>query len=84
MHVTRSHAETPKRSRPQLICGVLRRILYDAITRSHVMQQEVAERMNDFTPQRVGHYEGPTVYNCPGRSGRDALDVTRIAADPLE
>lgn len=84
MHITRSHAEAPKRGRPQLICSVLRGILYDAVTRSHVVQQEVAERMNDFIPQRVGHREGPTVYNRPRRSGRDAFDVARITADPLE
>ena len=84
MHVTRSHAEAPKRRRPQLICGVLRGILYDTITRSHIMQQEVAERMNDFIPQRVGHHEGPTIYNRPWRSGGDGFDVACITADPLE
>ena len=84
MHVTRSHAQAPKRGRPQLICGVLRGILYDAITGSHIMQQEVAERMNDFIPQRVGHHEGPTIYNRPRRSGRDAFHMARITADPLE
>lgn len=84
MHVTRSHAEAPKRSRPQFICGVLRGILNDTITRSHVMQQEVAERMNDFIAQGVGHGEGSTIYDRPGRSGSDGFDVACIAADPFE
>jgi hypothetical protein len=65
MHVTRSHAKAPKRSRPQFICGVLRGILNDTITRSHVMQQEVAERMNDFIAEGVGHDEGSTIYDYP-------------------
>ena len=84
MHVARSHAEAPERSRPQFICGVLRGILNDTITRSHVMEQEVAERMNDFIAQGVGHGKGSTIYDCPRRSGSDGFDVACIAADSFE
>src|SRR5580692_8750874 len=84
MHVTRSHAQAPKRSGPQFVCGVLRRILYDAIAGSHVVQQEVAERVNDFIAQNVGYDEGSPVYDGPCRCGSDAFDVTHIASDLFE
>ena len=84
VHEARSHAQAPKRSRPQLVGGVQRGILYDTITSSHAVEQEVAERMNDFIPQSVGHDKGSTVYYRPGRSGRDAFDVARITTDPVE
>src|SRR5580704_3908684 len=84
MHVTRSHAEAPKRSRPQLICGVLWRILYDTVTRSHVVQQEVAERMNDFISQSVGHGESSTIYCGSRGSGSNGFDVACITTDLVE
>src|SRR5580692_7647746 len=84
MHVTRSHAQAPERSRPQPICGVLRGILYDTVTCSHVMQQEVAERMNNFISQSVRHSERSTVYYRPRGSGGDGFDVACITTDPVE
>src|ERR1700722_4218969 len=84
MHVARSHAEAPKCSRPQLIRGILRRILYDTVARSHVVQQEVAERMNDFISQSVGHGEGSAIYYRSRRSGNDGFDVACITTGPVE
>lgn len=48
------------------------------------MQQEVAEGMNNLTPQGVGHGESPTIYYCPRGSSSDCLDVACITADLIE
>ena len=84
VHVAWSHAQTPQCGSAHFVCGVLRGILYDTITCSHVMQQEVAEWMNDFIPQGVGHGEGSTIYYCSRGSGGDRFDVAGIATDLLE
>jgi len=84
MHITGSHAKAPKRSRPQFVRGILRGILNDTVTRSHVMQQEVAVWMNDFIAQGVWHGESSAIYDGPRRSGSDVFDVACIAADLFE
>ena len=40
--------QAPKRHRPQLVSRVLRPNLYDSITGSHVVQQKIAVRMDNF------------------------------------
>jgi hypothetical protein len=84
VHVARPHAQTPERSGAQFVCSVLRGILYDTITRSHVMEQEVAEGMNDLVPQSFGNGKLSAVDDRPRGSGGDGWDVAGTALDLLE
>ena len=84
VHIPRSRAQTPQWGRAQLVGGILRWSLHDAITRLDVMQQEVAERMNDLASQRLGHEKRAAVDDRPCRGRRDGLDVAGVAADLLE
>src|SRR5215469_14421274 len=54
---------------------------HDAITRSHIMQQEIAKGMEGLVPQGRRNSECPTVDSCAGGSGGQSLHVTCCATD---
>src|SRR5947208_1436941 len=80
MHQPRTGAHTPKRRRTYFEARGLRSVLYDAIARADVMQQEVAERPNDFEAEMGVRRQCSTInHNLrPGRN--DRRDMTDTAA----
>ena len=72
-------AHTPKRRRTQFVLCVLRSYLNNAIPGTHIMEQEVAKRMNDLAPQGVRDGEGPAIDHGSGRSGDDGTDMADAA-----
>src|ERR1700682_1633569 len=82
VHIPRSRAQTPQCGRAQLVGGILRWSLHDAVTRLDVMQQEVAERMNDLVSQRLRHDKRATVDDRPCRGRRNGLNMAGGGADP--
>ena len=84
MHKTRPHAQSPKGRRAEFVCGILRPGLDDAVAGLDVMQQKVAKGMDDLVAERRWYREGPAIDHRARRRGRDGLNMTDIAADPLE
>ena len=84
MHKTRPHAQSPKGRGAQFVRGILRPGLDDAVAGLDVMQQKVAKGMDDLVAERRWYREGPAIdQRARGRRG-DVLNMTGIAADPLE
>jgi hypothetical protein len=84
MHKTRPHAQSPKGRGAQFVRGILRPGLDDAVAGLDVMQQKVAKGMDDLVAERRWYREGPAIDRRARRRGRDLLNMTDIAADPLE
>ena len=84
MHKTWPHARSPKGRGAQFVSGILRPGLDDAVAGLDVMQQKVAEGMDDLVAERRWYREGPAIDQRARRRGRDVLNMTDIAADPLE
>jgi hypothetical protein len=72
-------AHAPKRRRTQFVLCVLRSYLNNAVAGSHIMEQEIAKRMNNLAPQGVRNGEGPAVDHGTGRSGDDGTDMADAA-----
>ena len=58
VHVPRVHAESPERHRPKFVSRVFRRILDYAVTRTNVMEQEIAIGMNNLVSQSIWYGKG--------------------------
>src|ERR1700756_2281500 len=84
MHVPWVRAESPQRHGTQFVGGILRWILNDAVAGSNVVEQEIAVRMNDLIPQRLGHGESSAVNDRSRRSGNDGTDMASGTADALK
>src|SRR5260221_8421271 len=74
MHDSGAHPQAPERLCTQLVRGILRPRLYDAIACLNVMQQEVTVWMNDFVAQCLGHHERSAVYGGPPGGGAARRD----------
>lgn len=70
--------------RAQLVGGVLRGSLRDAVTCLDVVQQEVAVRMNDLVSERLRHDERPAIDERARWHRREGRHVAGAAADLLE
>lgn len=57
MQKAAAQANAPERRRAQFLRGGRAAILDDAVSRAHVVEQEVAVGMNDFVAERVGNNE---------------------------
>jgi hypothetical protein len=68
----------------EFVRGILRPGLDDAVAGLDVMQQKVAKGMDDLVAERCRHGKGPAIDRRARRRRRDGLDMTDIAADPLE
>ncbi len=62
MHVAGFRTQSPERAGAQLVRGVRRAALDDAVAGPHVMQQEIAEGVNDLVSQSLGDSEGPAIH----------------------
>src|SRR6266404_5914892 len=81
MHKAVSHARAPQRRCPQLGRRFLPTILNDAVSGSDVMQQKVAERMNDLVPERLWHGQSAAVDQRVRRGRHNGAHVTNAAAN---
>ena len=84
VHITRPHAQAPKRPSSKLVGCVLRTGLNDPVAGSDVMQQKITERMDHFVSQCVGNGECAAVHDSSGGSRGDGFHVTDVASDILE
>src|SRR6267378_6956500 len=84
MHKARPRAQPPKWDRAELVRGILRPGLDDAVAGPDVVQQKITVGMDDLIAERRWHRESPAIDHGAGRRCRDGLDMTDIAADPLE
>src|SRR5689334_20062459 len=84
MHQPALGAESPQRRCTKLVRCILRSVLDDAISCSHVMQQEVAEWMDDFASQRLRDGESASIDGGTGRSCCDGTDVADVAANGVK
>src|SRR5438874_10416106 len=84
MHKARPSAQTPKWSRAELVRSILRPGLDDAVAGPDVVQQKITVRMDVRVAQRRGHGESLAIDHGTRRRRRDGMDMTEIAADPLE
>ena len=75
MHESRLHAQTPQWNGAQLVSSILRSGLYNSVPSIDVVQQKIAEGMNDLTAERVGHHEYAAVEHRSCWGGRDRLDL---------
>src|SRR6185312_2576915 len=84
MHQPALGAKSPQWRGTEFIRGILRSVLDDSISCSHVMQQEVAEGMDDFAAQRLRDGESASIDGRSGRSSCDGTDVAQVAADGVK
>src|SRR5690242_7650487 len=56
VHEARFRTKSPQHLCPQLVLCVLRSSLYDAISCSDIVQQEITVRMEDLVPDCIRHY----------------------------
>src|SRR6266481_6109710 len=84
VHEARFGTQTPERRGAKLRRSVRGATLQNVIAGPHVVQQEVAERVNHFVPKCVRHGKHPAIDDRSRRSGRDGLHMTDVAPDGLE
>src|SRR5690242_5214473 len=84
MHKARPRAQAPKWRRAELVRSILRPGLDDAVAGPDVVQQKITVGMDYLVAERCRHRKGPAIDRLAGRCRRDGLDMTDIAADPLE
>src|SRR5215469_5794847 len=84
VHVTRTHAQTPQRRRPQLVRSVLRWRLHDPVSGFDVMEQKIAVGMDDLVTQSLGNRETAPIDEGTGRRRHDGCDMARRAANCVE
>src|SRR5262245_60341555 len=84
MHQPRLETQSPEWRGAQLVRRCLSAVLHNSISRTHVMQQEVAVRMDDLVAQGGGHGELPLVNHGPYRSRGNCGYVADSAADGAE
>ena len=84
VHEPAARAQAPERGRPDLVPRRRASVLDDAVTGADVVQQEVAERVDDLVAERVGDPQRAAVDPRPRRRGDDGPRVARRAADGVE
>src|SRR4029077_14733901 len=75
------HAQSPERHSAQFIGCVFRRILDNAIAGSNVMEQKIAEWVNDLVAKCLRYCERSAIDGSSRRSGDDGADVAGGATD---
>src|SRR5580704_10293599 len=81
MHMPRMHAQYPEGHRPQFIGGICGRVLDDAIASSNVMEQKIAEWVNDLVAKCLRYCERSAIDGSSRRSGDDGANVAGGATD---
>jgi hypothetical protein len=81
VHESSFHPEAPQRDGEKLVSRVLRTSLNDAVAGSHIVQQEIAEGMNDLIAEGVRHHESAAVQHVP--AGAVFIDSTWQMLQPM-
>src|SRR5204863_4785041 len=76
--------QAPQRRSPNHVSGCLPVGLYYPVASADVVEQEVAERVDDLVAERVGHGELPAVDDRADGRGRDRADVADRATERVE
>jgi hypothetical protein len=84
MHQAIASPHTPERRGSHFVGGILGTVLHDSIASPKVVQQEIAEGMDDLVPEGIRNNEGTSVQRCSGRDSRDGSNVTGGATDLKE
>src|SRR5712691_13281853 len=84
VHESSFHPEAPQRDGAKLVGRVLRTSLNDTVAGSHIVQQEIAERMNDLIAEGVRHHENAAVQHRSGGSGGHRLHMADVTTDAFE
>src|SRR5579863_4377902 len=85
VHETGLSPQTPQGSSPQLVGSLIEPGgLDDSIAGSHVVEQEVAEGMNDLVCQRLRYCELSSIDNRAHRSGDHRANVTGAATNLIK
>ena len=58
MHQAIASPHTPERRGSHFVGGILRTVLHDSIARADVVEQEIAEGMDDLAPESTRNSEG--------------------------
>ncbi len=77
MQKAAAQTNAPERRRAQFLRSGRAAVLDDAISRAHVVEQEVAVRMDDFVAEGVGNDERTAVDDRASRSGDDGQERGR-------
>src|SRR5947209_20166081 len=84
VHQTVTSPQSPQRSSAQLVGRCLSAVLHNAIARSYIVQQEVAEWVNDLAAQCRRSCERSAIDHCARRGGSNRGDMADVAADAVE
>ena len=84
MHVAGLRTQSPERARAQFVRGIRRATLDDTIAGPHVMQEEIAERVNDFVSQSLGDGKRSAIHHRSSGSCGNGFNVAGAAANSLE
>ena len=84
VHEAGAQPQTPERRGPDLVPRRRPSVLHDSVTGAEVVQQEVAERMDDLVPERIRDLERAAVDESAGGRGGDGRGVAGAAADVIE
>src|SRR5713101_6097819 len=84
VHQPIAAAHAPQRRRAHPVARGLPAVLDDPVPRAHVVEEEVAERVNRLVAQGGRHRERALVDDRAHRRGGDVADVADVAADGVE
>src|SRR3981189_1806614 len=81
MHQAIASPHAPKRCGAHFVGSVLGTVLDDSIASPEVVQQEIAEGMNDLAPEGIRNSESASIKHRSCRGGCDGSNVTGGATD---
>ena len=81
MHQAIASPHAPKRCGAHFVGSVLGTVLDDSIASPEVVQQEIAEGMNDLVPEGIRNSESASIEHRSCRGGCDGSNVTGGATD---
>src|SRR5712691_2766256 len=84
VHQPIAAAHAPQGRRAHLVARGLTAVLDDSVPRADVVQEEIAERVDELAAQRRRHGERALVDDGARGRGGDVADVADVAADSVE
>ncbi len=84
MHETRLHADAPQWRCAQLVHRVLRPGLENPVTSPHIVQEEIAKRMNNLITQGIGHRKHPAIHHRSSGKRCHRFNMADVAANTFE
>ncbi len=84
MHEPCFHSYAPQRRRAQLVHRILRPGLENPVTGPHIVQEEVAKRMNNLVPQGIGDRKHPAIHNRSSGKRCHRFNMADVTANIFE